>query len=165
MIFLGEDISLDYSSFDPMNPKICAEDFAEIMNKKGYNLNFSLASLEKEIDEILEKYSKTGDNDREILEIFLTAYVGESLIRLFGGSWDGDFYASLNKAGINFYTSYMMINNFRFNPDHFIGYYLGNGKKSEETFYDYLYKRDESIGIFHDFFGGGLIKKINNNIQ
>ncbi|MCY0976508.1 hypothetical protein PGH12_05020 [Chryseobacterium wangxinyae] len=165
MIFLGEDISFEYSTSEPMNPRICAEYFATIMERKGFVLNFSLESLEIEIDKILEKYSKSLDSDREILEDFLTSYIGESLIRLFGGDWDGNFYGPLNRVGVNFYTSYIIINDFRFNPNHFIGYYFSNGKKSEGTFYDYLYKRDESSGIFRDFLGGGLIKKINNNIQ
>ncbi|GAA5082654.1 hypothetical protein GCM10023210_00240 [Chryseobacterium ginsengisoli] len=165
MIFLGENLPYEYSISEPMKPEICAEHFATIMNRKGFNLNFSLESLEIEIDQILEKYSEQDLNDRSILEAFLTAYIGESVIRLFGGNWAGDFFAPLNRSGINFYTSYIVINDFRFNPNHFIGYYLNNGKKSEGTFYNYLYKRDESVGIFHDFLGGGLIKKINNNIQ
>lgn len=164
MIFLGENIH-EYPATEPADPKSCAEHFADIMGKKGYTLDFSLKSLETEIDRILEKYSKIEYQELNILEEFLTAYVGESLLRIFGGSWAGNFYGPLNRSGVNFYTSYMVINDFRFNPNHFIGYYLSNGKKSEGTFYEYLYKRNQSSGIFHDFLGGGLIQKINNNIQ
>lgn len=164
MIFLGENIQ-EHSTTEPSDPKTCAKHFADLMEKKGYKLDFSLKSLETEIDRILEKYSKIEYQELNILEEFLTAYVGETLLHLFGGNWVGDFYGPLNRVGINFYTSYMVINDFRFNPNHFIGYYLSNGKKSEGTFYEYLYKRNQSSGIFHDFLSGGLIQKINNNIQ
>ncbi|MFZ4929178.1 hypothetical protein [Chryseobacterium sp. Mn2064] len=164
MIFLGENI-LEYSTTEPTDPKLCAEHFADVMKKKGYNLDFSLKSLEIEVDRILENFSKIEDQELNILEEFLTAYVGETLLRIFGGRWIGNFYGPLNRKGVNFYTSYMMINDFRCNPNHFIGYYLSNGKESEGTFYEYLYKRNQSSGIFHDFLGGGLIHKINNNIQ
>ncbi len=50
-------------------------------------------------------------------------------------------------------------------PSQFIEYYLGNGKKSEGTFYDYLYNRDTSKEIFTDFLGSGLLKKIQSQIK
>lgn len=165
MIFLGESIPYEYPVSEKTVPKICAEQFVEIMKKKGYKLNFSIESLENGIDDILEKYSNIEGNDLSILIAFLTAYIGETLIRIFGGGWDGDFYGPLSRTGINFYTSYIVINDFRFNPNHFISYYLGNGKKSEGTFYNYLYHRDKSKGLHSDFLGGGLINNINNNIQ
>ncbi len=162
---MGEEFPNEYSVSEPMSPGICAKHFAEIMNRKGFNLDFSLKSLEIEIDKVLECYSEIKVRDMEILEAWLTAYIGESLLICFGGRWIGNFYGPLCKTGVNFYTSYMIINDFRFNPNHFISYYQNNGKKSEGTFYDYLYTRNESIGIFRDFLGGGLIKKINNSIQ
>lgn len=165
MIFLGESIPYEYPVSEKTDPKICAEQFVEIMKKKGYDLNFSLESLEEEIDKILERYSKIEGHDLYILREFLTAYIGETLIRIFNGGWEGDFYGPLSRTGINFYTSYIIINDFRFNPNHFISYYLSNGKRAEGTFYNYLYHRDESKGLLSDFLGGGLINNINNNIQ
>ena len=142
------------------DPRQVAEKASRKYLDKGYNLDFSLKSLENEIDKILET-EKTKDSKKlEILESELTAYIGETLCRIFNCKWKGEFY--FENSGMNFYTCMIEKNGFEFGPSHFIGYYLNNGKKNEGSFKDYLHSRDQNNGIFKDFLGGGLIKPIKN---
>lgn len=140
------------------NPK----DFAEIVSRKylekGYDLDFSIKSLENEIDKILENEIPKDWVESAKLESELTAYFGETLCRIFDAKWKGEYYSE--NSGMNYYTSKIEIKGFEFGPSHFIGYYLSNGKENEGSFKDYLYSRDDSKGIFKDFLGDGLINKI-----
>lgn len=140
------------------NPK----EFAKIVSKKyldkGYNLNFTLKSLEDEIDKILETEIPIDWVASAKLASELTAYLGETLCQIFGTRWKGKFY--IENIGMNFYFTKIQINEFEFGPSHFFGYYLKNGKGSEGSFKDYLYSRNKSHGILKDFLGGGLINKI-----
>lgn len=164
MIFLNNNLrGINYSTTGSVDPKTCATDFAKIMKGKGHVLDFSLESLEVEVDHILAQYATVDFEDLSILEDFLTAYVGETLIANFGGSWTGNYYAPMSLAGVNYYSSFITINDFRFNPNHFIGYYLTNGKKTEGTFYEYLYKRNQITEDTHDYSGDGLVGKIKKH--
>lgn len=127
-----------------INPKEVAEIVSEKYLDKGYKLDFSLRSLEVEIDKILENETSKDVVDSWELESELTAYFGESLCRIFKTVWKGRYY--LDNSGMNFYTCKIAKNGFEFGPSHFISYYLSNGKKNE--------------GTFKDFLDSGLIKKI-----
>jgi len=143
------------------NPKEIANIVSEKYMQKGYVLDFSMESLESEIDKILEKEIPKDWIESAKLESELTAYIGETICQLFDASWKGEYY--LEKSGMNFYTCKIEKNGFEFGPGHFIAYYLENGKESEGSFKEYLYSRDYSKGIFKDFLGGGLIHKLNEN--
>lgn len=142
------------------NPTEIAKIFSERMFKYGFKFDFSLKSLEFEIDKLLEKSSNIELKELESLEAELTAYIGETLCRLFKGNWNGKYYGPLNPNGDNFYTCKIIVGENEIFPSHFIGYYLSNGKESEGTFYEYLYSRNQSSGIFSDFLGGGLFNKL-----
>ncbi|CAN5372676.1 hypothetical protein BH10BAC4_BH10BAC4_25740 [soil metagenome] len=140
------------------SPIDTANDFAKEATAEGFSFDFSLSSLEVEIDKYLAKYYPLNQETKLRVECVLTAYIGETIRRLYQGEWTGEY--SLSSPGLNFYTCRVKIGKFDFYPNHFIGYYLSNSKKSEGTFYDYLHKRDYSQGIFHDFLGGGLLNII-----
>lgn len=142
------------------NPKNIAEIVRRKYIEKGYDLDFSLKSLENEIDKILENEIPENWVESAKLESELTAYFGETLCRIFNTKWKGEYYSE--NSGMNYYSSKIEKNGFEFGPSHFIGYYLNNGKKSEGSFKNYLYSRDYSKGIFKDFLGGGLINKIKS---
>ena len=142
------------------NPAETAQFFSQKMSKDGFKFDFSLTSLEVEIDRLLEKSLNIELKEREILEAELTAYIGETICKLFNGNWTGNYYGPLNPNGDNFYTCKITIEGTDIFPNHFIGYYLSNGKDNEGTFYEYLYSRNQSSGIFSDFLGGGLLNKL-----
>lgn len=132
--------------YEKNNPKEVAEIVSYKYNKKGYSLDFSMASLENDIDKILENETPSDSAESAKLEAELTAYIGETLCRNFDAKWTGAF--SLDKSGMNFYTCKIHKNGFEFNPSHFVSYYLSNGKQSEGTFKDYLYStQTEKISL------------------
>lgn len=139
------------------------EEIAKIVSKKytdkGYILDFSIKSLEDEIDKILENETPNDWIESGILESELTAYIGETICQIYDAKWKGEYYSK--SSAINFYTCKIEKNGFEFGPSHFVGYYLNNGKESEGSFKEYLYSRDYSKGIFHDFLGGGLLNKLS----
>lgn len=144
------------------NPTEIAEYFSSIQIRYGFKFDFSLESLEKEVDRFLEQNSNLSEYVQTIIESLLTAYVGETICRLYNGKWCGEFCDPLNETGSNYYLSWIEIGEFKYKPSQFLGYYLKNGKKNEGSFYDYLYNKDKSKGIFTDFHGGGLLKRIES---
>ncbi|MBL0740719.1 hypothetical protein [Chryseolinea lacunae] len=143
------------------NPIEAANHFAKTASAEGFSFDFSLQSLESEIDKFLDKHRFTNETSKSEIECKLTAYIGETIRRLYEGEWTGDYFGqSSSYRGPNFYTCKVSIGKFEFFPNHFIAYYLENGKESEGTFYDYLHSRDNSHGLFHDFLGGGLLNII-----
>ncbi|WP_299673461.1 hypothetical protein [uncultured Tenacibaculum sp.] len=131
------------------NPKKVAKIVSEKYNQKGYVLDFSIESLENEIDNILEKEIPQNWIESAKLESELTAYIGETICQLLNANWKGEYY--LKNSAMNFYTCKIEKNGFEFRPSHFISYYLSNGKQNEGSFKEYLYSRDYSKGIFKDF--------------
>ena len=141
------------------NPIVIAELFIQKYSAKGYILDFSVISLETQIDLILENESPKNLAEREILEAELTAYFGETICRTFTAKWQGSFSGPLNPNGDNFYLCRIRKDEFEFNPSHFFAYYLSNGKDDTGTFKDYLhfsyYYRDHQ-----KFIEDGLLKKL-----
>lgn len=56
------------------------------------NLNFTLKSLEDEIDQILENEMPKDGIEAAKLKSELTAYFGETCCQIFGAKWKGEFY-------------------------------------------------------------------------
>ena len=114
------------------DPTIDAEWFAETYAKQfGLRLDFSIDSLRTEIDCILE-YAESvrvrgqlPSSENEHMEAALGAYIGETLRRIYGGVWKGQYYADGN--AINFYTSYVALPEYEYWPSRFISYRINNG--------------------------------------
>ena len=123
----------------PDNPTIFAEAFSKAESAKGYSFDFSLPSLESEVDKYLESLANINRQEKAEAERNLTAYIGETMCRLYNGKWTGEYYGSLNRHLINFYSCKVSIDGFDFWPSHFIGYYFENGEPTTGTFYNYLY--------------------------
>jgi hypothetical protein len=125
-----------------------AVEFSEQHTGTGCRLDFSLESLRTEVDSVLELpiffrgREGTSTDDQERSEAALCAYVGETLSRLFNGTWGGDFYPD-RPAG-NFYTSFVDFGDYRYWPSHFIAYRLTNWPQ-EGTFANHLEKVLPSI--------------------
>ena len=166
-------IYINSNDFD--NPVEYAEMFANHMKKIGYNLDFTTASLENEIDKLISKHSRSRRfnnfmnslfknhwKSRLRFERYLTAYIGETLIRVYNGDWKGQYYGPDNPYGSNYYSTAITIGKFSFWPSHFIENYLTNGVKSTGTFYEYLYSKNVgSTGLSSRT--GGLIEEIETN--
>ena len=118
-------------------PSGVAEQFAAAMTTKGYQLDFSLESLQGEVDRVLDDYEAAFRQDEagHALETALAAYVGETLARLYDGTWGGTFQA--DNPAANFYTSHVDFGEYRYRPTHFIAYRISNGP-AEGTFADQL---------------------------
>ncbi len=84
-----------------------------------------------------------------VIEAYLTAYIGETLVRIYNGEWVGKFYGP-KRAMNNFYTIQIKIENFTFNPSHFMAYRLNNREKSQGTFYNYLHGINNRKGLIND---------------
>jgi len=126
-----------------------AMDFAKKMALKGFDLNFSLNSLKTEIDKIIESTEKSSDGSAKMNmadEIGLEAYIGETLLTLSNGMWQGDFNEKTNAP--NFYLSFIKFGSFSYFPSHFLGYRIANGPvegKFKEHIEDVLIKIDSAL--------------------
>ena len=106
-----------YAAGDPV---ATAEAFAAAQSAAGYALDFSLASLETEVDRLIELpmfnrgRERPDTEDEERNEAALAAYLGETLRRLFDGEWAGSFYPG--STLLNFYRSFVRFGGSRFEP-------------------------------------------------
>ena len=117
------------------NPAEAAHHFAKTALAEGFLFDFSLQSLESEVDKFLGKHSYLNEADKLEIECNLTAYIGETIRLLYHGEWTGEFFGqSSSYRGPNFYTCKVSIGKFEFYPNHFIAYYLKNGKQSGAHF-------------------------------
>jgi hypothetical protein len=127
-----------YAAGDPVTT---AEAFAAEQSAAGYALDFSLASLETEVDRLIDMPMFHHGRERppseaeERNEAGLAAYIGEALRRLFGGVWVGSFHPG--STALNFYRSFVMFGGYRFEPHLFVAYRLTNGG-CEGSFRTYL---------------------------
>ena len=118
-----------------------AEDFSRKMKFFFIKLDFSQRSLESEIDKILNskviifggKWHFTLRN-----QAALEAYIGETLCRLYNGSWAGEFDSTSPTS--NYYYSYIEFGSYILYPSHFLSHRISNGEKSEGTFRNYIEK-------------------------
>lgn len=124
----------------PDDPKLTASLFSKEMQAFGYQLDFSLQSLESEIDRILETFPLNSQDAKYDLEAKLTAYIGEAMCQNLNGFWSGAFYSHKSRIGNNYYFCKITIGKHDFYPEHFIGYYICNGKNSTGTFQNYFTK-------------------------
>ena len=117
-----------------------AAEFAEAMRADGFALDFSMESLERVVDEILDSPDVNLDQSPQSwrTQAGLEAYVGETLARLHDGIWKGQF--SQENPGVNFYTSYVEFGQYRYYPSHFLGYRISNGP-GEGTFAEHLKRK------------------------
>ncbi len=125
---------------EPDDPKLTAYLFSKEMQPLGYTLDFSLQSLEIEIDRILETSPLNSQDAKYDLEAKLTAYIGETLYQNLNGFWSGAFYSHKSRIGNNYYFCKITIDKHDFYPSHFIGYYLSNEKKDTGTFQNFFTK-------------------------
>lgn len=125
------------------NPTEIAQIVSDKYLKKGYQLDFSKKSLEQEIDSILE--NEITSNEPELIGSELVAYIGETICKLIGAQWSGDYY--LNNSGMNFYSCKIEKDEFEFKPSHFISYYISNGKKSEGSFKNYFKEKFKDFNL------------------
>ena len=134
-------MNADDLKYEAGDPVAAAESFAATCLAAGYSLDFSLASLEIEVDRLLElpifRHGRKGlpTDAEERNEAALAAYIGETLRRLFGGEWIGSFYP--RSLARNYYESFVMFGEFRFEPHLFVGYRFTNGE-GEGSFRAYL---------------------------
>lgn len=129
------------------NPTDVAEYFSSIQERFGYTFDFTINSLEKEVDRFLEDHLNLSEYTQTIISSLLTAYIGETVCRVYKGKWCGEFFGPLSKVGSNYYLCWVEIDDFKFWPSHFIEQYLKNGKEKENSFYHYLYSKDKNKGV------------------
>ncbi len=123
------------------DPVITAEDFAARHSALGFRLDFSLESLETEIDRLLAQpifhRGREGSRSTEEArnEAAISAYAGETIRRQFQGRWVGVF--NPDQPESNFYTSFVQFGGYRYWPAHYFAYRLTNWPQ-EGTFSAYL---------------------------
>lgn len=131
---------------NPDNPSEVAEKVTQKFHQKGYVLDFSIRSLKKEVDLILKNESYEELEERATLEAELTAYVGETMCRLFNTQWEGQYFGPLRRSGINYYSCKIVKGTFEFWPSHFFSYYFSNGSNIIYPYKDYLENSYSYIG-------------------
>lgn len=115
----------------PEDPAKAAETFAAARSADGFALDFSLVSLETEVDRLLDsEHLPQGREDafdatRQRNAAGLGAYVGETLRRAHQGVWCGDFFGDNNAA--NFYCSYVDLRGHHYWPSRWLEYRITNG--------------------------------------
>ena len=142
------------------NPCKVAKAVANKYSLKGYTLDFSLESLETEIDKIINNpitYKEEKDIDFLIAE--LTVYVGETFRILFNAVCPGQYFEGGKGNAANFYTYYVEKNGERFHPSHFFEYKLPIKDFTRNQFKEYLHYSYATIdgkqkvlpGVLHKF--------------
>lgn len=117
-----------------------AEEFADKMSAYGYKLDFSLKSLEEDIDSMIESEDvDLSDSPKvgSVNQTGLEAYIGETLTMLFNGKPKGEFKSG--KSHRNFFFAYIEFGKFRYYPSDFIRLRLSNGP-GEGSYKEHLEK-------------------------
>lgn len=68
------------------DPIAAANNFVAEANAEGFPFDFSLRSLALDVDNYLEKCSLLSEETKRRAECDLTAYIGETIRRLYGGN-------------------------------------------------------------------------------
>ncbi len=119
--------------------RITADRFVGEMFDAGYDLYYTKDSILENVDSILNDERIFPPEHKELSSCnvaALGAYIGQSLIRLYGGSWLGMF--SDTSPGANFYTSKIKIGEYEYNPSRYLGYRLSNGEEREGSFRSHI---------------------------
>jgi hypothetical protein len=121
------------------DPTKTAVSFAEEMRRNGFMFDFTLASLETEVNRLLcsDRLNDHSNPRQWTIEAGLEAYVGEVLRVLFDGEWKGAYRA--DNPGPNFYCSWIEFGEYVYRPSHFLSYLISNGE-GEGTFSQHLAK-------------------------
>ena len=134
---------VDFSKTD--NPTLIAEEFSKSQMEKsnGYLFDFTIRSLEIELERYLENKHNKELNEREILNATLTAYLGETICRIFNAKWTGSYYGPLNPNGVNYYTCKIsLLGNDYYISRYFDRFFSDDGIQDSGTFNEYLYGRE-----------------------
>ncbi|CAL2104675.1 protein of unknown function [Tenacibaculum sp. 190130A14a] len=128
------------------NPSLIAEEVAKKFIAKGYKLDFSLQSLEEEIDKIINNPDTYKEGNTELLKAELSAYVGETFCRIFDAEDPGQYFAGGDRNGVNYYSYFIEKGRERFHPSHFFDRRLPIYDFSKKHFKDYLHYQYSTIG-------------------
>ena len=112
------------------DPVASAKALAKELTGKGYKLDFTMKSLEAEIDRLLEdRFLPLGTENVEdhVKVARLGAYIGETLRREFKGKWEGRFEESSWKVFYN--ESRVVFPNLKLNPYSYMWWRLSAGKE------------------------------------
>lgn len=135
---------IDFNKTD--NPTLIAEEFAKSQMEKsnGYRFDFSIKSLDIELERYLENKHNKELNEREILNATLTAYLGETICRNFNAKWTGAYYGPLNPNGVNYYTCKISLYDSDFYVSRYFDAFFSDRGINEDdgTFNQYLYGRE-----------------------
>ena len=104
--------------YEKMEPMEAARGFAARHGRSGYRLDFSIASLETEIDRLLEtslfhRGRGMGTLEQDCNLAGLVAYVGETLRQVYDGRWEEGFVV----RGDNFYTAFVQFGDYKYWPE------------------------------------------------
>ena len=105
-----------------VNQRETAEKLVHWGKKSEHLLDYSLSSLQQDVDVLFESMIA---GSMPCWECALGAYVGETLVRLFDGVWRGAFYCDNSAA--NYYLSFIDFGEYRYYPFHFLSYRISNG--------------------------------------
>ena len=123
----------------PTSEAQIASVFAKNMKSLGFNCDFSLRSLLHDVDKILNSVERSPEvcekSDIHYLA-GIEAYIGETLRRLYNGTWQGKFIIDTPES--NFYSSYLQFGDYKFYPARFLTYRLTHGAYQEGTYATYL---------------------------
>ena len=116
----------------PSEPKVLAKKFAKGLGYPEHEFDFSILSL-SHIDGLLEHWMKYNSR-AEVLEPYISAYVGETLLKKYPGAWDGQLYLH----GIpNYYSCHLRIGSLTYFPSRYFEYFM-NSKDGRPDFYQRL---------------------------
>ncbi|SEB35647.1 hypothetical protein SAMN04489761_0079 [Tenacibaculum sp. MAR_2009_124] len=132
---------------DATAPSLAAEKMAKKYKTKGYVMDFSLRSLEYEIDKIIyaiEHYQ--GIESEEILKAECSAYFGVTLCRVYDMNCIGQYFDGTTRTGVNYYSYIIEKNGYQFHPAGIFEYRIPGYYQNYGLFYRYLHFRHYERG-------------------
>lgn len=134
-----KSMSLEQISEYERIERTAADRFVGEMFDIGYDLYLTRKCLSVHADTILNDERVFPKENHELFscnQAAMEAYIGQTLINVYGGSWIGVF--SDKSPGGNFYTSKLKIGEYEYKPSHYLGYRLSNGEESEGSFRSHI---------------------------
>jgi hypothetical protein len=126
-------------------PTAFAQDFATEMKAMGYGLDFSIDSLTSDFEKLFD--AKDVIKISIDFETGMACYLGEVLKLYYSGQWRGHCSA---RSGANFYTSYMVFGDYKFQPFTYVGYRVANGREDTGNLENFLQKLIPSLEAGRD---------------